>query len=177
MQVFKIRSLSLPPDFLSFLPDYWAKAVFMFWFSMSYGLIFSWIFLMFDKKNKRAAWTALLFGGWLMIAFLSQVLQMNDNVIKTVRLMRSSRIKQIIIVALGYGTLFLLRYKLKKILFLFLVGCGIHFMMEFSLWVSDIRPSSLDLLFVNTLVESNMGVPLLYIFWDKFLTQRKRRRV
>ena len=85
--------------------------------------------------------------------------------------MKSSRVKQIIIVALGYGALFLLRYGLKKILFLFLVGCGIHFMMEFSLWASGIRPSSLDLLLVNTLVESNMGVPVLYIFWDKVLTR------
>jgi hypothetical protein len=177
MQIFKIRTFSLPPGFLSFLPEYWAKTVFMFWFSMSYGLMFAWIFLMFDKQNKRAAWTALLFGGWLTIAFLSQVLQINDNVIETVRLMKSSRVKQIIIVVLGYGALFLLRYKLKKILFLFLVGCGIHFMMEFSLWVSGIRPSSLDLLLVNTLVESNMGVPLLYIFWDKTLTRSKRLRV
>jgi hypothetical protein len=118
MQIFKIRTFSLPPGFLSFLPEYWAKTVFMFWFSMSYGLMFAWIFLMFDKQNKRAAWTALLFG-----------------------------------------------------------GCGIHFMMEFSLWVSGIRPSSLDLLLVNTLVESNMGVPLLYIFWDKTLTRSKRLRV
>jgi hypothetical protein len=173
MQVFKIRTLSLPPEFLSFLPQYWAETLFMFWFSMSYGLMFAWMFLMFDKKNNRFAWTALLFGGWLSIAFLSQFLQINDNLIETVRLMKSSRIKQIIIVALGYGALFLLKYRLKKILYLFLVGCGIHFMMEFSLWISGIRPSSLDLLLVNTLVESNMGVPVLYIFWDKVLSKPK----
>jgi hypothetical protein len=129
---------------------------------------------MFEKDSNKIFWTALLFGGWLTIALLSQFLPINDEIINPVRRMSSSRLMQIIIVVIGYIILFIMRYDIKKILYLFLVGCGIHFMMEFSLWVSGIRPTGLDTLLINTLIEFNMGIPILYIFWDKVLNRKAK---
>jgi hypothetical protein len=173
MQVSGIRKLELPPSFLPFLPEYWRVFTFMFWFSFSYGLMFSWMFLMFEPKGRRIFWTVLLWGGWLTVAFLSQYIHLNDGTIQTLRMMGGSRITQIIIAAGGFILLFILRYNWKMILYLFCIGFMTHFMMESSLWLSGIRPGNLSVLLINSLIESNMGVPILYVLYDKVLKRRK----
>jgi hypothetical protein len=177
LQVFHIRKLSLPEVFLPMLPEYWRVTVFMFWFSFSYGLMFSWMFLMFEEGKQRVFWTALLWGGWLTVALLSQNIPLWDDTFTTLRMMGGSRITQIIIVVAGYILLFILKYNWKKILYLFMVGVLCHFMMESSLWISGIRSGSFAVLFVNSLIESNMGVPILFILYDKVLKKRKTQAV
>ncbi len=174
LNIFHIRQLTLPDGFLPFFSQGPREFIFMLWFSLSYGIMFCWVFIMFEKDSNKILWTVLLFGGWLTIALLSQFLPINDEVINPVRKMSSSRLMQIIIVVIGYIILFIMRYDIKKILYLFLVGCGIHFMMEFSLWISGIRPTGLDTLLANTLIEFNMGIPILYIFWDKVLNRKAK---
>ena len=154
------------------LPLGWNVLLFFVWFSLSYGVEYAYVFLMFEKKSNKLGWTALVFGGWLAIAFLSQLIPLNDSLIVTTRHMFDLRILRILIVLAGYGLLLFLKYDWKKIAYLFFVGFLIHFMMEFSLFISGIRPDSFWILLENSLIEFNMGVPFFYLLYDKFLKKR-----
>ncbi|MEK6833772.1 MAG: hypothetical protein AABX17_03575 [Nanoarchaeota archaeon] len=154
------------------LPLNWDVFLFFLWFSLSYGVEYAYIFIMFQKKSDKLGWTALVFGGWLAIAFLSQFISINDSSIMTLRHMSSLRFIEIGILIIGYGLLFLLKYDWKKISYLFLIGFLIHFMMEFSLLISGIRPGSLLILIENSLIEFNMGIPFFYMFYDKYLKRK-----
>jgi len=127
---------------------------------------------MFEKNSKKINWTLLVFAGWLLVAFLSQLINVNNSTIITIRHMGDLRFLRIILVLIGYGLLFLFKYDWKKISYLFFVGFLVHFMMEFSLFISGIRPGSFPILLENSLIEFNMGVPFFYLFYDKFLKKK-----
>ena len=143
--------------------------LFFLWFSLSYGVEYAYVFLMFENTPilSKIKWTALVFFGWILTAVLSQNLQLNDAGISTIRHMSDMRLLRLGIVILGFGILFLKKYEWKKILFLFFVGFLIHFMMEFALLVSGIRPGSFWILAENSLIEFNMGVPFFYLIYQK----------
>jgi len=66
----------------------------------------------------------------------------------------------------------------SRIAYLFLIGILVHFGMEFTLWISDIRPAEggLDVLIFNSLLEFNTGIPVLYIAWTAIRHMRTRRK-
>jgi len=161
-----IREISLPSSFLG------GVFLFFIWFSLSYGVEYAYVFLMFEKKSNKIGWTALVLFGWLSVAFLSQFFSINDSAITVIRHMGDLRFLRIILVLIGYSLLFIFKYDWKKIAYLFFVGFAIHFMMEFSLLVSGIRPGSFLILLENSLIEFNMGVPFFYLLYDKFLRKR-----
>ena len=158
-----VREITLPFQFPG------AIILFFLWFSLSYGVEYAYVFLMFQEKTKKLKWTLFVLIGWLFVAFLSQWVSLNDGSITTIRHMSDLRILRIGIVIVGYGILFLLKYDWRKILFLFFVGFLIHFMMEFVLLISGIRPGSFLVLLENSLMEFNMGVPFFYLLYDKYL--------
>jgi len=161
-----IREISLPFDFAG------SVLLFFLWFSLSYGVEYAYVFLMFEKKSKKISWTLLVLAGWLLVAFLSQTITINDSPITTIRHMSNLRFLRIGLVLIGYGLLFIFRYNWKKILYLFFVGFLVHFMMEFSLLLAGIRPGSFLILLENSLIEFNMGVPFFYLFYDKYLKKK-----
>jgi hypothetical protein len=161
-----VREVFLPFNFFG------AVFLFFFWFSLSYGVEYAYVFLMFEKKSNKILWTSLVLFGWLSVAFLSQLISINNSSITVIRHMSDLRILRIILVLIGYSLLFILKYDWKKISYLFLIGFIIHFMMEFSLLVSGIRPGSFLILLENSLIEFNMGVPFFYILYDKFLKKK-----
>ena len=163
-----LRTVSLPFHFAGSI------ILFFIWFSLSYGIEYAYVFLMFQEKSikTKIKWTAFIFIGWLLVAFSSQSINLNNAQITTVRHMADFRILEIGILVIGYLILFLLKYNWKQIGFLFLIGFLIHFMMEFSLLVSGIRPGSMLVLIENSLIEFNMGVPFFYLFWDKILRRK-----
>ena len=150
---------------------------FFLWFSLSlsYGVEYAYVFLMFEDspKMERLKWTLLVLGGWLLVAFLSQLIPLNDTLITTNRHMFDLRLVRIGIVLIGYSLLAFLGYNWKKITYLFFVGFLIHFMMEFSLLISGIRPQSFLILLENSLIEFNMGVPFFYLLYDKLLKKQR----
>jgi hypothetical protein len=166
-----IREILLPPNFLG-IPAFWGTLIFFLWFSLSYGVEYAYIFLMFDKKSNKIGWTVLIFSCWILIALLSQLLPINNAQIITLRHISSLRFIEVGILIIGYFLLFLLKYDWKKIIYLFFVGFLIHFMMEFSLLITGIRPGSLLILIENSLIEFNMGVPFFYLLYDKFLKNK-----
>lgn len=161
-----IREISLPPNFLG------GAFLFFIWFSLTYGVEYAYIFLMFEKKSNKLGWTALVLGGWLLVAFSSQFFSINDVSITVIRHMSDLRFLRVVLVLVGYSLLFLFKYNWKKIAYLFLVGFAIHFMMEFSLFISGIRPGNFLILLENSLIEFNMGVPFFYLIYDKWLRKK-----
>jgi len=163
-----VREISLPSNFIG------GTILFFLWFSLSYGVEYAYVFLMFDKKTKKINWTLFIFISWILIALLSQLIPINDAEITTIRHMGNFRLLRVLIVLFGYSLLFILKYKPKRILYLFFVGFLIHFMMEFSLLITGIRPGSFLILLENSLIEFNMGVPFFYLIYDKILKKRIR---
>jgi hypothetical protein len=162
--------------------------LFLVYFSFTYGMIeFSYVTVMFQaKSNKtRALWTLFLYGGWLAAALISQHVGIDDRTIQTGRDMSNARINQIALVAGGYLLLLVLKYTwhpmksltFPRMLYLFLIGILVHFGMENTLLASGIRPARdyVDVLLFNSLLEFNMGVPILYILWTAIESAKSHR--
>jgi hypothetical protein len=159
------------------LPTWLSPLTFLLYFSMTYGIIqFSYVILMFSERQDlvfgdgrdRIAWSVLLFGGWLTIGLLSQVLAIGQEV-AIARIMSEQRIVQVAMIAAEYVILIILTYmkKLnltwKTVLLIFGVGVFVHFSMEFTLLLSGIRDVNLFNLLFNSLIEFNTGAPILYL--------------
>jgi len=165
-----IREIVLPTSFLPFISSFDLRVfIFFFWFSLTYGVEYAYTFVMFKKDSNKLFWTLLVFFGWILVALLSQSLHIYDDQITTIRHMADTRLIRLGLVVLGYGILLLLKYPIKKIAYLFAVGFSIHFMMEFALYITGIRPTSLLILVENSLIEFNMGVPFFFLLWDRWL--------
>lgn len=163
-----IREIS-PPDL---------KIAVDFMMDFSYGLLaFSWVMIMFEKENMKEVllWTFFLYGGWLVIAGLSQILPLNDTEIITIRHMKHLRIVEISTVIIGYLLLLILGYSYKRIIFIFWVGVMLSFMMESYLLFTGIRPSGIDLLVYDSLILTNQGIPYLYIIFDRIIPKMKEK--
>jgi len=154
------------------------RDLFLVYFSFTYGMIeFSYVTVMFGAKSMktRVLWTLFLYGGWMATALISQNLNMDDRTIDIGRDMSNARIVQVAMVAGGYLLLLLLKYiwrpmkslSFPRILYLFVIGVIVHFGMELTLLASGIRPAEnyVDVLLFNSLLEFNMGIPILYILW------------
>jgi len=163
-----LRTIVLPENFLG------GAFLFFLWFSISYGVEYAYVFLMFRRKNIWR-WTGIVFAGWLLVALLSQLVLLNDSFINTTRHMSDLRWLRIVIVVLGYGLVYLLKRDWKLVLYLFFIGFLVHFMMEFSLLIAGIRPGSFLILLENSLIEFNMGVPFFYLLWNKLLKKYEKR--
>ncbi|MDM7998799.1 MAG: hypothetical protein QUS33_02055 [Dehalococcoidia bacterium] len=154
------------------------RDLFLAYFSFTYGMIeFSYVTVMFGAKSTRARllWTLFLYGGWMATALISQNLSIDDRTIDIGRDMSNARIVQVAMVVCGYVLLLLLKYiwrpmktlTLQRIIYLFAVGVIVHFGMEITLLASGIRPAKdyVDVLLFNSLLEFNMGIPILYVLW------------
>ena len=156
--------------------------------SFTAGMVmFSYVIVMFSaaKTSTKVLWTAFLYIGWGAIAFLSEWIPLDDRIISMVRDMSGVPAFQIGGVVGGYIVLVILKYKWKYmksltwpyIAYLFLVGFLIIFAMEFTLWISGIRPAegSVDVLVFNSFMQFNVGIPVLYIVWT-YLTKIRGRK-
>jgi hypothetical protein len=155
----------------------WIKHPVDFMMSISYGIVaFSWVWIAFDRQSWQdvALWTALLFAGWLLVPFFSQLVSLSDEPVMTVRHMQSQVWAQIVAVVAGYVLLVALGYDLKTILYVFAIGCGLTFMMEVSLLVTGIRPFQIDVLVYETLILTNQGIPYVFVFREKILPRLVR---
>lgn len=152
--------------------------LFLLWLSTSYGFTnFVWIWLFLDKDKSIIKWSALIIGGWLIVAFVSQSFGTNFNTINISRMTGSYHWFMLAVLIFGY--LFLI-YKnwgksnlLKMILYLAFIGIVVQFSWEAVLLISGIRPLGLNPLLFNSLLETNLGMPYLFLIY-KVLMKPKR---
>lgn len=173
------------------LPDWMSPFAFFIYFSITYGMMqYSYVQVMFTKnpenpeqvKRERIWWSVIFFGGWLLIGFVSVLTPLNDIEITVTRIMTQQRFTEVIVVIVEFSLLALLAYKKKfgidwrVIGYIFFVGFFVHFTMEFTLFLSGIRLSSpFDLVF-NSLIEFNMGAPILYLMLHVLVPYYEKRK-
>jgi len=142
---------------------------FLLWLSMSYGFTnFAWIWLLLDKDGKAVEWSTLTIAGWLSVALLSQNFGSSFAIVSIQRGTASYHGIMALILLAGYGYLILKNLKSTSsekvnILRLLAIGIGVQFSWEFILLISNIRPAGVLPLIVNSLIETNLGMPYLYL--------------
>jgi len=161
------------------------RDLFLLYFSFTYGMIeFSYVTVMFGAKSMktRVLWTLFLYAGWMATALISQNLAVDDRTIDIGRDMSNARIVQVAMAVGGYALLLLLKYvwrpmkslTFRRMLYLFVIGILVHFGMEITLLASGIRPAGdyVNVLLFNSLLEFNMGIPILYVLWTAVRSRR-----
>jgi hypothetical protein len=144
---------------------------FLLWLSFSYGLTnFAWIWLLFDRDGYAVEWSLLPIIGWIAVALLSQNLGQNWLEISIYR--TTTAYHGIMAIILFAGYLYLIIQNLRtgetgknrvNLLWLLAIGIGVQLSWEFILLITGIRPTEIMPLLVNSIVETNMGVPYLYL--------------
>ena len=141
----------------------------LLWLSISYGLTnFAWIWLLLDRDGHGVDWSLLIIAGWVAVAFLSQSMGTGFTHISISR--GTSRYHSIMAAIMFIGYLWLIIRNLRttavekvNLLRLLAIGIGVQFSWEFVLLLSNIRPMSIMPLIVDSLVETNLGIPYLYL--------------
>ena len=146
-------------------------ALVLLWMSLSYGITnfaFIWLCL---KKDKNLKEYLILIIGWRLVAPSIAALGGPSN-IQTFRTTGQYHGFMAIILIIGYFGLIIYNIVNKKrvvnILFLNLIGISVQFCWEFALLVNQIRPmnaNSLMTLAVNSLIETNLGLPYMYLIY------------
>jgi hypothetical protein len=141
--------------------------LFLLWLSISYGLTnFAWIWLLLDKDKHAIEWSALIIIAWIAEAALSQNY---GSGFSQISIQRGTSYHGIFaaLLAIGYGWLIVenFRHKEKRIniLRLLAIGVGIQFSWELVLLLFGIRPAGIMPLIIDSLVETNFGLPFLFM--------------
>ncbi len=139
---------------------------FLFWLSMSYGFTnFAWIYLMLSRDKFRIEWTTFIFFSWIAVALLSQNFGQNAPTISIYRTTTSYHGVMALILIIGYAIVIcdnLFRNADIDIKYLLLIGIAVQFGWEAALYITGIRQSGLQTLVINSLIETNLGLPYLY---------------
>ncbi len=158
---------------------------FLLWLSMSYGFTnFAWIWLLLDKDNHAIEWSLLPILGWITVGQLSSNFGSAFSKIAISRGTGSYHGVMTLILCVGY--LFVIYRNLQKneqinIIRLMLIGIGVQFAWEVSLLINGIRPPLWQPLVINSLIETNLGMPYIYYihkhvtkYWKEDLTKVKK---
>ena len=139
---------------------------FLLWLSMSYGFTnFAWIWLLLDRDGHAVEWSLLPILGWVTVGELSQNFGSQFAEISIWRGTGSYHGIMALILCVGY--LFVVLNNLKgqekiNILWLLSIGIGVQFTWEAALLISGIRPAIWQPIVVNSLIETNLGMPIVY---------------
>jgi hypothetical protein len=142
---------------------------FLLWLSMSYGITnMAWIWLLLDRDGRAVEWSLLTILGWISVAFLSQNFGAGFAQISIQR--GTTSYHGVMALALVVGYTYLIVRNLGRsgagqvnLLWLTAIGVGVQFSWEAVLLLSGIRPAGILPLIVNSLIETNLGVPYLFL--------------
>lgn len=148
---------------------------FLFWLSMSYGFTnFAWIWLLMDGDAHAVEWSLFPILGWITIGQLSHNFGAGFTEITISRGTGAYHGIMALIFCVGYLVIILknLRGKEKvNILWLMAIGIGVQFAWEASLLISGIRPALWQPIVVNSLFETNLGMPYIY-YIHKYVSKK-----
>jgi len=143
-------------------------ALFLLWLSVSYGLTnFAWIWLWLDRDGHALAWSLLIMSGWLCVALLSQSFGAGLPLISIAR--GTARYHGIMALLLFIGYAGLAVYTILhpdrriRIGWILAIGILVQGSWEAILAITGIRNLSGQTFLVNTLLETNMGLPYLWL--------------
>ena len=152
--------------------------MFLLWLSMSYGFTnFVWIWLWLDRDGKTLEWSLLITSGWFATALLSQNFGTDFPVISISRGTQGYHGIMALIMFIGYAILCIHNLKVKDnskkypILWILAIGILVQFSWEAVLLITGIRSMGVMPLVVNSLLETNLGLPYIY-FIHKAVSKR-----
>ncbi len=141
-------------------------ALFLFWLSMSYGFTnFVWIWLWLDKDKHLFEWSLLIIAGWLTVALLSRNFGGPFGEIAISRGTNSYHGVMALMMFVGYAVVCIYNMQRKEpisILWLLIIGILVQFAWEAVLLVTGIRATGWQPLVVDSLIETNLGLPYMY---------------
>ena len=144
---------------------------FLLWLSMSYGFTnFSWIWLLFNRDGHAVEWSLLPILGWITIGQVSANFGGSFTQISISRGTGGYHGVMALILLIGYLIVVINNLKGKSnisILWLMAIGIGVQFAWETSLLISGIRPAIWQPIVINSLIETNLGIPYTYFIHRK----------
>lgn len=155
---------------------------FLLWLSMSYGVTnFVWIWLWLDRDGHSLEWSLLIVSGWLCTALLSQNFGQGFSQISISRGTADYHGVMALMLFVGYAILCVYNVRCREkekrfpIPWILAIGVLVQFGWEFVLAVTGIRNQSLQTLIVNSLLETNMGLPYLFLIHRAVNRRRDER--
>jgi hypothetical protein len=142
---------------------------FLLWLSISYGFTnFAWIWLLLDRDGNGIEWSVLTISGWVAVALLSQSYGIYFGQISIHRGTAGYHGIMALILLVGYVYLIVRNlgardWKKVNLLWLMSIGIGVQFSWEAVLLVTGIRPAGIMPLIIDSLVETNLGMPYLFL--------------
>jgi len=150
---------------------------FLLWLSMSYGFTnFAWIWLLLDRDGHAAEWSLLPILGWVAVGQLSNNFGVGFAEISISRGIGSYHGVMTLILLAGYLIVIIRNLQRKddvNILWLMAIGIGVQFAWEASLLINGIRPALWQPIVVNSLIETNLGIPYTYYIHEFIATRWK----
>lgn len=160
----------------------WEYALYLLWHELSSGITnFSLLWLCLSKDKDLKLWLILVIGWWLVLPAISEL--GGERNITTYRTTTAYHGVMAIILVIGYLALIIYDFNVPKekrvnILWLNLIGIGIQFAWEGAFLLYGIRPwneSALPTLIIDSLVETNLGMPYLYVMHTLFYRRWNKR--
>lgn len=158
----------------------------LMWMSLSYGITnFAWIWLCLKKDKRIAEWTVLIFVWWLVCPILDNAITGDGMRVRIWRETSGYHWFMAVFLAVSYFAVIVYNLlqkdgeKRMRILRLFGIGVAVQFGWEFALLLGGIRSGSMEfteqlrVLAVNSLMETNLGLPAMYCIY-LFVTSRVR---
>jgi hypothetical protein len=159
---------------------------FLLWLSLSYGLTnVAWIWLWLDRDRRALEWSLLIVCGWLAVALLGTSFGAHTASISIARGTAHYHGVMALLLFAGYAYLCVRNIQAKEaadrapLLWILAIGILVQFSWEAILALTGIRNQSLQTLVVNSLLETNMGLPYFYLIhravtrrWDERLRPR-----
>lgn len=151
----------------------------LLWMSTTYGITnFAWIWILLDRDEHRLEWSVLIISAWLTLALLSQNFGANFPVVTTDRGTGTYHGVMTAILFVGYFIIIFRNLRSTPairiaILPLLAIGIGVQFSWEAVLLLSGIRPTQAMPLIVNSLIETNLGLPYMYFIHKAVVKPKK----
>ena len=164
----------------------------LLWMSMSYGFTnFAWIWLWISKDRHLFEWSMLILGWWFACPLITKTFAGTETIVIQ-RTTGAYHGYMAVILFVGYLALIVYnlwqkeRDKRINLPWLLAIGILVQFGWEAGLLIGGIRSAGLESLtakimplIVNSLLETNLGMPIIYIIYlaySRRFTEQLRRR-
>jgi len=148
----------------------------LLWMSMSYGFTnFVWIWLWLDRDKRTFEWSLFILAGWICVALLSQNFGASFGDIVTTRGTIRYHGVMALILFVGYAILIIKNIKGKEkinIPWILAIGILVQFAWEAVLLVTGIRSMETMPIIINSLIETNLGLPYLFLIHRAIMKKR-----
>lgn len=148
-------------------------APFLFWLSMSYGITnFAWIWLWLENDKHLKEWSVYIISGWFSTALLSA--QFGGKA--TIFIQRGTAYHGIMALILFVGYLAVLLHNLMEedqisVIKLNVIGITVQGAWELVLLLTGIRNPGFGPLLVDSLIETNLGMPYILFIQQAILSR------